>query len=80
MDALLADLHRKGFGGLERATVVGKLQDLSAGAEPPASFWDEVRRSAPAVAPKVVRQSLAWRPRRGVVLGAAAFAVAALPC
>lgn len=76
VDALLADLHHKGFGGLERATVLGKLQDLTARSQPPSSFWDDVRRSSPWVAPKVLKKSLGWRPPRRVGLGVAAFALA----
>ncbi len=51
VDALLQDLRHHGFGGVERATLLGKLQDLTA--KPQVStFWDEVRRSAPRAVPK----------------------------
>ncbi len=74
VDALVEDLHRKGFGGLERATVLGKLQDLTVSGGPPASFWDEVRRTAPPVAPKTKRGGRGWRFRIGVMLSAVALA------
>jgi len=47
LDRLVDDLHRRGFGGLRREEVAGRLQDLThkAGAAP--SFWEEVRRNAP---------------------------------
>ncbi|HLA76722.1 MAG TPA: protein kinase [Vicinamibacteria bacterium] len=69
VDALVEDLHRKGFGGLERGTVLGKLQDLTARGAAPSSFWDEVRRTAPRVAPKAVKRGRGWRFRLGVAAG-----------
>jgi WD40 repeat protein/serine/threonine protein kinase len=66
VEALVADLRRRGFGSLRREAVAGKLKALAA--EPPASFWDEVRKSAPRVpavrpAPVVetVVRTIPWR-------------------
>jgi WD40 repeat protein/serine/threonine protein kinase len=61
VDALVADLSHRGFGGLRRETVAGKLKTAT---ETPSSFWDEVRKSAPRApaarpapdAPKVARR------------------------
>ena len=45
VDALVADLRHRGFGGLRRETVAGKLDTMAA--EPPSSYWEEVRKNAP---------------------------------
>ncbi|HEX9708789.1 MAG TPA: HEAT repeat domain-containing protein, partial [Candidatus Thermoplasmatota archaeon] len=75
VDALVADLRRRGFGRLRREAVAGKL--LSMAAEP-SSYWDEVRRSAPrvlATRPSPVVEGVARRvPWGRVALGLAALA------
>ena len=75
VDGLIADLRQRGFGGLRREAVVGKLKELGASPEAAPSFWEQVRRSAP----KVPRASppasrVAWgRLIRRVFLAAAAL-------
>jgi WD40 repeat protein/serine/threonine protein kinase len=73
VETLLQDLRRRGFGGLTRDTVVGKLRDLTERAEAP-TFWDEVRKSAPR--PSVL-PGKARIPVKKVVLAAVAVVVIA---
>ena len=47
LDRLVDDLRRRGFGGLRREEVAGRLQDLTQKASSAPSFWEEVRRNAP---------------------------------
>jgi len=44
IDALVADLRRRGFGSLRREAVAGKLRAMAA--EPAPTLWEDVRRSA----------------------------------
>ncbi|MCG6928633.1 MAG: protein kinase [Acidobacteria bacterium] len=80
VDRLLTDLHRRGFGGLTREAVRPRLETLAAkGSEAP-SYWETLRRHAPAAARAVPRATGAvrrfpWgRVAIGVVL-AGAFAI-----
>jgi len=72
LDRLVDDLRRRGFGGLRREEVAGRLQDLTqkAGAAP--SFWEEVRRNAPRAEKSRARGS-AWKrlPVARLAIGAA---------
>jgi len=72
LDRLVDDLRRRGFGGLRRDEVAGKLQDLTQKAASAPSFWEEVRRNAPRAERSRPRES-AWRrlPRAKVAAGAA---------
>ncbi len=47
VDALVEQMRHRGFGGLRREAVAGRLQDLTDHAGETPSFWDEVRQSAP---------------------------------
>lgn len=47
VDALVEQMRHRGFGGLRREAVAGRLQDLTEHAGETPSFWDEVRQSAP---------------------------------
>jgi WD40 repeat protein/serine/threonine protein kinase len=77
VDGLLADLHRRGFGGLQRGTLLGKLDGLAAGEAGTApSYWEEVRRRNARVADRVSRTARAWRPSRGMVFVASGLALA----
>src|SRR5437667_5932228 len=72
LDRLVDDLRRRGFGGLRREEVAGRLQDLTqkAGAAP--SFWEEVRREAPRPAKSRPPESARARvPRRRLAIGGA---------
>jgi WD40 repeat protein/serine/threonine protein kinase len=57
VSSLVDELHRRGFGGLSRESVLGKLDDLTRRGEAMRSFWDEVRTVAPAIKPKPVREA-----------------------
>ena len=72
LDRLVDDLRRRGFGGLQREEVAGRLQDLTQKAGSAPSFWEEVRRNAPRVEKSRARES-AWRrlPRGRIAVGAA---------
>jgi WD40 repeat protein/serine/threonine protein kinase len=80
VDALVADLRHRGFGSLRREAVAGKLKALAA--EPPAPFWDEVRKSAPrvpAVRPAPVVETVVHTiPWRQILLGVLAVALMAI--
>jgi WD40 repeat protein len=47
VDGLLTDLHRRGFGGLTRETVRPRLESLATREDAP-SYWETLRRNAPA--------------------------------
>jgi WD40 repeat protein len=77
VDALVEQMRHRGFGGLRREAVAGRLQDLTDHAGETPSFWEEVRQSAPrggpAKASKAPRE-IPWLP---IGLGAlVVFAVA----
>ncbi len=67
---LVDELHRRGFGGLSRESVLGKLNDLTQRGEAARSFWDEVRTVAPAIKPKPVREVRRPLPLGKILLGA----------
>ena len=46
VDAVVEDLRRRGFGGISRETVAGKLLELASPGRG-TTFWDEVVRAAP---------------------------------
>ena len=48
VDGLLSDLHRRGFGGLTRETIRPRLETLAAAKEDAPSYWETLRRNAPA--------------------------------
>jgi predicted Zn finger-like uncharacterized protein len=76
VDALVADLRHRGFGGLRRETVAGKLQTMAA--EGPSSYWEEVRKSAPRVSavrpPPAVGKVVQGIPWGRIALGFVALA------
>jgi WD40 repeat protein len=80
VDSLLADLHRRGFGGLTRETVRPRLEKLAAHGDDAPSYWETIARHAPAAARAVPKAAGAvrrfpWvRLAMGLVL-AAAFVV-----
>jgi hypothetical protein len=51
VDALLQQMRHRGFGGLQKDAVVGRLRDLAQQDNRPPSFWDEVREGAPRTGP-----------------------------
>ena len=61
VDGLLADLHRRGFGGLTRETVRPRLEDLAAKGDEAPSYWETLRRHAPAAVRAVPRAASAVR-------------------
>ena len=71
LDRLVDDLRRRGFGGLRREEVAGRLQDLSQKASSAPSFWEEVRRNAPRAEKSRPRESARRLPRGKIAAGAA---------
>jgi WD40 repeat protein len=79
VDGLLSDLHRRGFGGLTRETLRPRLETL-ASREDELSYWETLRRNAPAVVRAVPRAAGAvkrfpWGRLAVAVVAAAAFVV-----
>jgi WD40 repeat protein/serine/threonine protein kinase len=78
VDGLIADLRQRGFGGLRREAVVGKLEQLGASPEAAPAFWEQVRRSAPKVpraAPAVTRLPWGRWAKRSLLTAAALAAI-----
>jgi WD40 repeat protein/serine/threonine protein kinase len=73
VDGLLADLHRRGFGGLTREAVKPRLETLAARRDEGPSYWETLRRHAPAAARAVPKAAGAVRrfPWARVAVGAA---------
>jgi WD40 repeat protein len=71
LDRLVDDLRRRGFGGLRREEVAGRLQDLTQKASSAPSFWEEVRRNAPRAEKSRPRESARRLPRGKIAAGAA---------
>jgi hypothetical protein len=61
VDSLLADLHRRGFGGLTRETVRPRLEKLAARSDDAPSYWETIARHAPAAARAVPKAAGAVR-------------------
>jgi hypothetical protein len=61
VDRLLADLHRRGFGGLTREAVRPRLETLAARSDEAPSYWETLRRHAPAAARAVPKAAGAVR-------------------
>ena len=77
VDALVEQMRHRGFGGLRRDAVAGRLQDLTDHAGETPSFWDEVRQSAPRGAPAKASATPREIPWFGIGVGAVAvFTVA----
>ena len=76
LDRLVDVLRRRGFGGLRREEVAGKLQDLTQKAGSGPSFWDEVRQNAPRAERSRPRES--GRLPRGKIAAGVAIALALL--
>ncbi len=80
VDGLLSDLHRRGFGGLTRETIRPRLESLAATQEDAPSYWETLRRHAPAavravpLAAGAVRR-FPWGRLALVAVAAAAFVV-----
>jgi WD40 repeat protein/serine/threonine protein kinase len=51
VEALVEQMRHRGFGGLQKEAVVGRLRDLAQQDSRPPSFWDEVREAAPRTGP-----------------------------
>jgi hypothetical protein len=51
VEALVEQMRHRGFGGLQKEAVVGRLRDLALQDSRPPSFWDEVREAAPRTGP-----------------------------
>lgn len=51
VEALVEQMRHRGFGGLQKDAVAGRLRDLAAQDSRPPSFWDEVREAAPRTGP-----------------------------
>lgn len=60
VDGLLTDLHRRGFGGLTRETVRPRLESLATRDDAP-SYWETLKRNAPAAVRAVPRAAGAVR-------------------
>jgi WD40 repeat protein/serine/threonine protein kinase len=78
LDRLVDDLRRRGFGGLRREEVAGRLEDLSQQAGSAPSFWEDVRRNAPRAERSRSRESALRRLPRGRIAAGAAIALALL--
>ncbi len=75
VSGLLADLHRRGFGGLTAETVRPRLEKLASTPDDAPSYWETLRRNAPAAVRAVPREAVSavrrfpWgRAALGVVL------------
>lgn len=77
VDGLLADLHRRGFGGLTRETVRPRLETLAARGEDVPSYWETLRRHAPAAVRAVPKAAGAVRRLPWVRLAVGAVLVGA---
>jgi WD40 repeat protein/serine/threonine protein kinase len=80
MDSLLSDLHRRGFGGLTRETIRPRLETLAAKEDAP-SYWDTLKRNAPAAIRAVPKEAagavkrIPWGRITMMVIVAGAFVV-----
>ena len=61
VNGVLADLHRRGFGGLTAEAVRPRLEKLASGPEDAPSYWETLRRNAPAAVRAVPRAASAVR-------------------
>ena len=76
VDGVVADLQRRGFGGLTRETVRPRLEALSVA--PAAPYWQRTRRAAPRVSRAVPRAAEAVRRIPWLRIGLGAVAVLAV--
>jgi WD40 repeat protein len=79
VDGLLTDLHRRGFGGLTRETVRPRLESLATREDAP-SYWETLRRNAPAAVRAVPRAAgavrrIPWGRLIAAAIAAGAFVV-----
>jgi hypothetical protein len=79
VDGLLTDLHHRGFGGLTRETVRPRLESLATREDAP-SYWETLRRNAPAAVRAVPRaagavRKIPWGRLIVVAIAAGAFVV-----
>ena len=65
VEALVEQMRHRGFGGLQKDAVVGRLRDLALQDSPPPSFWDEVREAAPRTGPVSVGRAAPACPAEG---------------
>jgi WD40 repeat protein len=77
VDGLLTDLQRRGFGGLTRETLRPRLETLATREDAP-SYWETLRRNAPAAVRAVPRAAGAVRRFPWGRVAIAAVAVAAV--
>jgi WD40 repeat protein/ribosomal protein S27E len=77
VDGLLDELHHRGFGGLTRETLRPRLERLAASQESAPSYWETLRRHAPAAVRAVPRAAGAVRRFPWGRLAVAAVAAAA---
>jgi WD40 repeat protein/serine/threonine protein kinase len=80
VEALVEQMRHRGFGGLQKDAVVGRLRDLALQDSRPPSFWDEVREAAPRTGPVKVGRAAPAALKKvpwGKVGAAAALALAA---
>jgi WD40 repeat protein/serine/threonine protein kinase len=64
VDRLVTELRHRGFGGVTRETVTGKLQDLASKERTAGAYWEEVRRhagAAPSPRRPEARGPVPWR-------------------
>ena len=78
VDALVKDLRRRGFGGVQRETVAARVDELAANPGAVTSAWDEIRKAAPAAAARVAAVQAARRVRRRLPPRQAVVAAAGL--
>ena len=65
VDLLVEQMRHRGFGGLRRDAVAGRLRDLSDHVGETPSFWDEVRQAAPRSGPakaSPMPRTIPWVP------------------
>jgi HEAT repeat protein len=78
VSGLLADLHRRGFGGLTAETVRPRLERLASAPEDAPSYWDSLRRHAPAAVramPKAATTAVKRFPWARSIVGAVLAAI-----
>jgi hypothetical protein len=78
VSGLLADLHRRGFGGLTAETVRPRLEKLASAPEDTPSYWESLRRHAPAAVramPKAATTAVKRFPWGRAILAAVLAAI-----
>jgi WD40 repeat protein/serine/threonine protein kinase len=82
VDVLVEQMRHRGFGGLRKEAVAGRLRDLTEHAGEAPSFWDEVRQAAPRGGPAKASptpRAIPWLPIGLVAAVLLAVAAAAYP-